>query len=59
VRLKDELQACLKAGGYLAVSGIFQDNYRGFRKAFKSDGMRCIRTMQQRKWYACLFRKIH
>lgn len=57
IRMKDRLCACVRPGGYLAVSGIFRDNYRRFRRGFRVAGLRCVRVCRRKDWYAVLFRK--
>ena len=55
IRLKNKFIACLKPGKYLAVSGIYRDNYPGFRKRFSDRRLRCLRVLVQKNWYALLF----
>ena len=55
IRLKNKLIACLKPGKYLAVSGIYRDNYLSFRKRFSDQRLRCLRVLVQKNWYALLF----
>lgn len=55
IRLKNKFIACLRPGKYLAVSGIYRDNYSGFRKRFSDQRLRCLRVLVQKNWYALLF----
>ncbi len=55
IRLKNKFIACLKPGKYLAVSGIYRDNYPGFRKRFTDRRLKCLRVLVQKNWYALLF----
>lgn len=55
IRLKNKLIACLSPGKYLAVSGIYRDNYLSFRKRFSDRRLRCLRVLVQKNWYALLF----
>ena len=55
IRLKNKLIACLSPGKYLAVSGIYRDNYAGFRKRFNDRRLKCSRVITQKGWYALLF----
>lgn len=55
IRLKNKFIACLRPGKYLAVSGIYRDNYPGFRKRFSDRRLRCLRVLIQKNWYALLF----
>ena len=55
IRIKNKLIACLKPGKYLAVSGIYRDNYLSFRKRFSDQRLRCLRVLVQKNWYALLF----
>ncbi len=57
VRLQSRLSSVVAAGGYLAVSGIFQDNYPLFRDKFSGRGLIMIRAVRRKRWYAVLFRK--
>ena len=56
IRLKDKLIASVAPGKYLAVSGIYRDNYARFRKKFSSSRLKCLRVSQSKGWYALLFR---
>jgi len=55
IRLKDKLIARVTPGKYLAVSGIFRDNYPPFRKRFRSKSLKCLRVSERKGWYALLF----
>lgn len=57
IRLKDKLISYVKKGKYLAVSGIYRDNYRVFREHFKSIRLICLRVLRVKGWYALLFRR--
>ena len=57
VRLKSRLVSLLCPGGELAVSGIYCDNYRSFRRRFKAKNIVCRKVLTQKKWYALLFQK--
>ncbi len=57
IRLQTRLNACLRPGGLLAVSGIFADNYPVFRRKFKPASLRCLRVTREKQWYALLFKK--
>ena len=58
IRLKNKLIACLSPGKYLAVSGIYRDNYAGFRKRFNDRRLKCLRVLKQKGWYALLFTRV-
>ncbi|MCX7926591.1 MAG: 50S ribosomal protein L11 methyltransferase [Candidatus Omnitrophica bacterium] len=58
LQFKNRLINLVEANGYLAVSGIFQDNYLHFRRKFKDKQLRCIRVRKKKKWYALLFKKL-
>lgn len=55
IRVKDKLALCVKPGKYMAVSGIYQDNYEAFRRRFKSRFLKCLRILKQNHWYSFLF----
>lgn len=57
VRFRRKLTALVKPGGFLAVSGIFHENYPSFDKRFRAAGLRRLEVMKRKKWYAVLFRK--
>jgi ribosomal protein L11 methyltransferase len=57
IRLQDTLAMVVAPGGFLAVSGIFQDNYPLFKRKFSPAGLRCVRVVSRKKWYAVLFKK--
>lgn len=57
VRFKKKLISLPKKNGYLAVSGIFKDNYAFFRKRFASSSLVCVRVLRRNDWHAALFRK--
>ncbi len=58
LRLKNILLSLIKPGGYLAVSGIFQDNYPKFQKEFKDKQIKVEKVVNRKKWYAVLFKKV-
>lgn len=58
IRLRKKLIAAVAPAGYLAVSGIYRDNYREFRRRFRSDRLRCAAVAKQKSWYAVLFQKV-
>jgi ribosomal protein L11 methyltransferase len=55
IRMRRKLSAVVAPGGYLAVSGIFQQNYRFFRKNFESRALTCVAVFRKKNWYAVLF----
>lgn len=57
VRLRSRLVPLVTPGGYLAVSGIYFENYASFRRRFKAANLVCRKVLRQKKWYALLFRK--
>jgi len=52
-----KMAGMVKPGGYLAVSGIFHENYSYLRRSFKPSGFRCLKVSHKKGWYAVLFRK--
>jgi len=58
IRLQDKLIAAVKPGGFLAVSGIYFENYPLLREKFRSPGLVCETVVKKKKWYAVLFRRI-
>jgi len=56
VRFCPKLISLVEPGGYLAVSGIFADNYPSFRARFKDRRARCVEVAKRGKWYAALYR---
>lgn len=57
IRLKDSLISLIKTGGYLAVSGIFCDNYPKFAKEFRDKQIQVEKVVSRKKWFAVLFKK--
>ncbi len=57
IRLKDRLIYHTAPGKYLAVSGIFRDNYKAFRNKFREESIECLRVQERKGWYAVLFKK--
>ncbi|HOU36773.1 MAG TPA: 50S ribosomal protein L11 methyltransferase [Candidatus Omnitrophota bacterium] len=58
IRLRKKLISAVAPAKYLAVSGIYRDNYREFRRRFRSDSLRCAAVARQKGWYAVLFQKV-
>jgi ribosomal protein L11 methyltransferase len=58
IRLRKKLIATVAPGGYLAVSGIFHENYGFFRKHFASRAFVCEAVAWKKNWCAVLFRKV-
>ena len=52
-----KLAACVKPGGYLAVSGISIALYALFREEFSRFPLKCLRVLKGEGWCAVLFRK--
>ncbi len=59
IRFKGKFTQALQPEGYLAVSGIHQDNYHSFRRRFREQSLRMLRISRQKKWHAVLFRKVN
>lgn len=57
IRLKGRLIYHTAPGKYLAVSGIFRDNYKTFRNKFKEKSIKCLEVQERMGWYAVLFKK--
>jgi len=57
IRLQKKLVGAVAPGGYLAVSGIFHDNYPLFSRRFSSRALVRVAVAHEKKWYAVLFRK--
>ena len=57
IRLKKKLISTLVPGGYLAVSGIFYENYAFFRERFRDSALVCVAAARKKKWCAVLFKK--
>jgi len=57
VRLQKKIISVVAPAGFLAVSGIYHDNYRSFRRRFSSKHLRCVAVARQNDWYAVLFQK--
>ncbi len=57
IRLRGKLVAAVKPGGYLAVSGIFSDNYPSLKKRFRVPGIVCVADIKKKKWHALLFKR--
>ena len=57
IRLKQKLIYHTAPGKFLAVSGIFRDNYADFRNKFRAGSLKCLRVQERKGWYAVLFKK--
>lgn len=57
IRVRARLTRVVKSGGYLAVSGIFEDNIREFRKKFYGHPFRLLKEQRRAKWYGVLFQR--
>jgi ribosomal protein L11 methyltransferase len=49
---------CVKPGGYLAVSGISQENLGRFRARFSGPRLKCLRIIGKKSWAAALYRRV-
>lgn len=57
IRLKQGLIQRVAPGKYLAVSGIYRDNYTAFRNGFRSELLRCVGVLERKGWYALIFKR--
>lgn len=57
VRMKEQIFARVKPGGWLAVSGISLENLPMLRRGFRELPLRCIKIKKGRKWSALLFQR--
>jgi ribosomal protein L11 methyltransferase len=57
IRMRSRLISTVKPGGYLAVSGIYCENYPAFRKNFAGAGIEQAQVKRKKKWYAVLFKR--
>lgn len=57
IRLKDKIIACVKQGGWLAVSGVSVENFPSLRRGFRNLPLRCVKIKKGKKWTALLFRR--
>jgi ribosomal protein L11 methyltransferase len=57
VRMKDKIIACVKPGGWLAVSGISLENLPLLRRGFQDLPLRCVKISKGKKWTAVLFKR--
>jgi ribosomal protein L11 methyltransferase len=57
VRFRQKLISLVKPAKFLAVSGIYCENYPSFRRRFASGQIRCVRALKRKKWHAVLFQK--
>lgn len=57
IRLRPRLVRVVNPGGYLAVSGIFEDNIAAFRKEFFGGPLLTLAVVRRAKWYCALFRR--
>jgi ribosomal protein L11 methyltransferase len=57
VRMQPVLIRHVRPEKYLAVSGIWKDEYKKFRKEFDSPALHCLSVRQEKGWYAVLYRK--
>ncbi|MGB2630172.1 MAG: 50S ribosomal protein L11 methyltransferase [Candidatus Omnitrophota bacterium] len=54
---RDKLIKLVQPGKYLAVSGISEENYRGFRKNFDTKKLRCLKIARGDGWASVLYKK--
>jgi ribosomal protein L11 methyltransferase len=57
IRLQKKLIGTVAPNGYLAVSGIFHENYELFRKRFANRSLACVAVAKKKNWCAVLFKK--
>jgi ribosomal protein L11 methyltransferase len=58
IRMKERIIAAARPGGYIAVSGIYRDNYPAFEKGFKSAKIARCSARCSKNWYAVLFKRL-
>jgi ribosomal protein L11 methyltransferase len=58
IGLGPKLIRLVKPGKYLAVSGISQNSFETFRRAFKKYPLRCIKIEKGEGWVALLYKRI-
>ncbi|MFH1878426.1 MAG: 50S ribosomal protein L11 methyltransferase [Candidatus Omnitrophota bacterium] len=54
--MRDKIISCVRTGKYLAVSGIFAENYGSFRRRFDAGNIKCLRIKKEDGWYSVLYR---
>lgn len=57
IRMKEQILARVRPGGWLAISGISLENLPMLRRGFSKLPLRCIKIQKGSKWSALLFRK--
>lgn len=59
IAMRSKIVSKVKAGGYLAVSGISLDNLHELKKSFRISPLRCFRVLKGKTWSAILYKRIH
>ncbi|MCG3176760.1 MAG: Ribosomal protein L11 methyltransferase [Candidatus Omnitrophica bacterium] len=57
IEARRRLVCCVRPGGYLAVSGIERRSFEAFLEAFRTTGLRRIRSLRGRRWAGALYRR--
>jgi len=57
IKLQEKLICRMRPRGWLAVSGIYYENFPFFKKHFTDRRLRTMRVLKRKNWYALLFRK--
>ncbi|MDD5255208.1 MAG: 50S ribosomal protein L11 methyltransferase [Candidatus Omnitrophica bacterium] len=57
IKLQEKLICRMRPRGWLAVSGIYYENFPFFKKHFTDRRLRTVRVLKRKNWYALLFRK--
>lgn len=58
VHYQEKIVRFSNPGGYIALSGIMEENYKFFKKNFKTKALRCLRVIKEDGWMALLYKKI-
>lgn len=59
VEMKNQILACVRPQGWLAVSGISLENLPLLRRGFSNLPLRCVKIKKGTKWAAVLFKRHH
>lgn len=58
VRYKTKIISFVAKNGFLAISGILEENYPEIRKAFRLKTLKCVKIKKGQQWVAVLYKRI-
>lgn len=57
IKYKKQILALVARGGFLAISGIMEENYPEIRKAFNLKSLKCAKIQKKGQWVGLLYKK--